>query len=256
MSPILQDYSKRESYDEYSDPNGFNRWMKRTILIASLAGAAALAILLIVRGCSGKAPGEPSPGKKAMQQKTERAVPDLKNPVRQAVRPFGRNSSLPLGRESLNAGAIDLATFNPVNDLIHFDDPRVWFESDHDSGDETDNDHLLHRAMEWPLRRLVNLVERKGGKLKIQDTYRSADTNRIHMERSLHCEGRAIDLTSENLSLGELAALCWQAGFDYVLYEAPKRSGEHIHASVRRDHDSLPFEQPGFALQPPSGGKK
>lgn len=249
MSPILQDFPKRESYDEYSDPNGFNRWMKRAVLIASLIGAVALVVLLIVRGCSGKTPGDPAVKKEVKQTKSDRAVPDLKNPVRPAVRSFGRNSSQPLGRESLNSGAIDLATFNPVNDLIHFDDPRVWFESDHDTDDETDNDHLLHRAMEWPLRRLVNLVEQKGGKLKIQDTYRSANTNRIHMERSLHCEGRAIDLTSENLSLSDLANLCWQAGFDYVLYEAPKRSGEHIHASVRRDHDTLPFEQPGFTLE-------
>ncbi|MBP5510395.1 MAG: hypothetical protein J6Z49_05705 [Kiritimatiellae bacterium] len=256
MSPILQNFPKRESYDEYSDPNGFNHWMKRAVIIAALIGAVVLVVLLIVRGCSGKTPDAPTPQRGEKPQKTARAAPDLKNPVRPAVRSFGRNSSLPLGRESLNAGAIDLATFNPVNDLIHFEDPRVWFESDHDTDDETDNDHLLHRAMEWPLRRLVNLVEQKGGKLKIQDTYRSADTNKIHTERSLHCEGRAIDLTSENLSLSELANLCWQAGFDYVLYEAPKRSGEHIHTSVRREHDTLPFEQPGFSLQKQPSEKK
>lgn len=244
MAPILQEFPNRESYDEYPDPNGFNRWMKRAVLAAVAAGAVALAVLLSARGCTEKAPDAPAVQKDGERQKAA-VLPDLKNPVRPAVRPFARNSSLPQGRESLNSGAIDLATFNPVNDLIHFDDPRVWFESDHDTDDETDNDHLLHRAMEWPLRRLVNLVERKGGKLKIQDTYRSADTNKIHKERSLHCEGRAIDLTAESLSLGELAALCWQAGFDYVLYETPKRSGEHIHASVRRDHGSQPFEQPG-----------
>jgi hypothetical protein len=36
------------------------------------------------------------------------------------------------------------------------------------------------------------------------------------------------------MSLGDLAKLCWQAGFDYVLYEVPANGGRHLHCSVKR----------------------
>ena len=54
------------------------------------------------------------------------------------------------------------------------------------------------------------------------------------MKTSLHKEGRAIDVTCDQMPLEELAKLCWISGFDWVYYEARKGKGPHIHCSVRR----------------------
>jgi len=82
------------------------------------------------------------------------------------------------------------------------------------------------------------LAEKKHGSIKIHETYRAAEMNKIHLSSSLHCEGRAVDLTSENMNLTELAKLAWQSGFDFVLYEKPRTSGLHLHCSVKRSPDA------------------
>ena len=120
---------------------------------------------------------------------------------------------------------------------MRFEDKRVWFESDYDKVVDED-DHMIHRALEVPLKRLVNLMEKKRGTLKVQDAYRASERNKIHLDTSLHCEGRAVDLTSDTMSLTELAKLAWQAGFDFVLYEKPRKSGVHLHCSVKRSPDA------------------
>jgi hypothetical protein len=89
-----------------------------------------------------------------------------------------------------------------------------------------------------PLKRLVNLMEKKRGTLKVHEAYRAAEKNKIHLVTSLHCEGRALDLTSETMGLTELAKLAWQSGFDFVLYEKPRKSGVHLHCSVKRSPDA------------------
>jgi hypothetical protein len=150
--------------------------------------------------------------------------------ARTLPRRFPRNTNLPSGKESLTSGPIDLATFNPTQDLVRFQSLTVWFESDFDKAPE-ENDHLVHRSIVAPLERLVRLVNSNGGRLKIHEAYRCTG---VHKARSLHREGRALDLTCEKLSLSELAKLCWVAGFDWVLYEDPKGGGDHIHCSVRR----------------------
>ena len=48
--------------------------------------------------------------------------------------------------------------------------------------------------------------------------------------------GNGIQDTAD--SLGDLAKLAWQAGFDFVLYEVPKKSGIHLHCSVKRSPDA------------------
>lgn len=154
---------------------------------------------------------------------------DIHTPVRDEPRRFRARAHMPNIRESAASGAIRLSAFFPEYDLVRIDDPRVWWESDHDA-DDTEDDHLIHRVMEEPLKRLIELVHREGGTLKVQDAYRAEG---IHAVRSLHKEGRAVDLTCDELGLEKLAKLCWAAGFDWVYHEAPRRGGAHVHASVK-----------------------
>lgn len=235
---FLSKIVKPERLRDFGEPDAFRHWMKLAMWGAGGLCVLGLLVCLCVESC-GKSSAAGEQEKQEAVKKNEPPPPDLHNPVREAPASFPPDSNIPRGKEIYASGPIDLATFDPKRDLIRFEDARVWFESDHDddTGDDED-DHLIHRAMEVPLKRLVNLLEKKGGKLKVQDTYRHAASNRIHKATSLHCEGRAIDLTCEGVSLSELAKLCWQAGFDFVLYEVPKTSGIHLHSSVKRAPDA------------------
>ncbi|MDD5705819.1 MAG: hypothetical protein PHR35_07825 [Kiritimatiellae bacterium] len=157
--------------------------------------------------------------------------PDITKPVRAAPPRFPANTSLPAQREMDVSGALRLSSFSAGRDLVYVDDARVWWESDDDGETDHECDHTVHRALETPLRRLIELVSARGARLKVQDTYRPTG---IHNSRSLHQEGRAIDVTCDEIKMEELAKLCWQAGFDWVLHEGPSRNGAHVHASVRR----------------------
>jgi len=228
-----------EEFEDVDAGASFASWVKWAVALAAVLGVAGWLACLWVRSCRPPAaPEKPEEvGKKA-------PPPDLHNPVRAAPAAFPPDSNLPRGKEIFASGPIDLATFNPTNDLVRFEDARVWFESDHDKVREED-DHEINRAMEVPLKRLVNLAEKKRGKVKIHEAYRAAEINKIHLVASLHCEGRAVDLTSENMGLTELAKLSWQSGFDFVLYEKPKKSGVHLHCSVKRSPDApLPPRPP------------
>ncbi|HIE11485.1 MAG TPA: hypothetical protein EYP62_07720 [Kiritimatiellae bacterium] len=143
---------------------------------------------------------------------------------------FPPGTHLPRIPETRASGPLDLPTFCPEYDLVRFDDPRVWWESDHDSSDNED-DHLMHRNLVPPLKRLIELVEKYGGHLEVQDAYRPSG---VHSPRSLHKEGRAVDLTCRGLSLEDLARFAYAAGFDWVYYESGGRGGDHVHCSVRR----------------------
>ena len=156
---------------------------------------------------------------------------DLTQPVRDIPKRFPAKSRLPSAGEGATSVSIGSVPFDPDLDLVEVYDDRAWWESEHDRGD-TEDDHLVHTALEIPLRRLIELVSAEGGVLKVQDSYRDAG---IHSSRSLHKQGRAIDLTCDELGLSRLAALTWAAGFDWVYYEAPKKGGHHVHASVRPD---------------------
>ena len=244
---ILDKIPPPEKFEDFGEQGAFNAWMKYAVIVAVLVCVVGLAtcLLLELRGKTKPVAEttEPAGGGKATEEQQQPA-PDLHTPVRPAPASFPPDSNLPRGREIFASGPIDLTTFNPDKDLVRFEDTRVWFESDHQKNPVAD-DHIIHRAMEVPLKRLVNLLEKKKGKLKVHDAYRSAAKNNIHLENSLHCEGRAIDLTSEGISLSELAKLAWQAGFDFVLYEKPKVSGEHLHCSVKRSPDAPLPERPG-----------
>lgn len=185
------------------------------------------------------------------QPPVARVLPDLHTPVRAAPDAFPRNRKMPVPEENAASGAIDPATFSPGRDLIYVDDPRCWWESDHDGRSDDECDHTMNAAIEIPFRRLVNLVEQfePGLQLRVQECYRASG---IHSKRSLHCEGRALDLTlgrpgsdkslagpEGTAALERLAKLAWRAGFDWVFNECPRGGGPHVHASVRRDAPRL-----------------
>ena len=163
-------------------------------------------------------------------------TPALHLPVRAEPTRFPPNEHLPPRREGAVCLSVDPNSFSPGRDLVRVDDARVWWESDQDENDDED-DHSMHYAMETPLRRLIELVAQRGGTLKVQDAYRAS---RVHSSRSLHKEGRALDLTCDEWPLEDLAKLCWAAGFDWVYYEAPKGGGEHIHCSIIRPPAAAP----------------
>jgi len=157
------------------------------------------------------------------------ALPDYTQPVREEPDSFRMNTYMPRRREKYVVGPLGRAAFLPQIDLVLIDDERVWWESDHDRGD-TENDHVFHRNMEEPMRRLIELVNQHGGTLKVQDAYREKG---VHAKLSFHKVGRAVDVTCDELGLEKLAKLAWAAGFDWVYYEAPKKGGHHVHASVK-----------------------
>lgn len=244
---ILSQFSRSSRYESDGEHDPFGRWMRGGLIVAASVCLLGIVMCIIYGGCSGSAPGEKKKKKDKSADVTkdkghvkDEFVPlaDLHKPVREAPASFPPDSNLPRGREIFASGPIDLETFDPERDLTRFEDQRVWYESDVRKSSPDDDDHIIHKAMREPLTRLVNLLEQRGGKLKVHDAFRAADKNKIHMANSLHCEGRAIDLTCESYDLGELAKLAWQAGFDFVLYEKPKSSGLHLHCSVKRNPDA------------------
>jgi len=190
-------------------------------IVVGFAAAVALLVtgLLALRGWRTRARGPiVSYGRQA-------AVP-----IRPPPSTFPANTHKPDVREGVGSGSIELGSFSPGRDLVYVDDSRVWWESDHDDADEED-DHSVHRSLEPPLRRLIELVAARGATLKVQDTYRPSG---IHNSKSLHKEGRALDVTCDELSLEDLAKLCWSAGFDWVYHETRGSGGAHVHCSVKR----------------------
>ena len=237
---FLNKIPEPKEFEDFSGPEESGIWMKVLFVVVATVCVIGLLVLMLRNGSDkGTPPGaaKKPPADVAKDNKPPAPPPDLHNPVRAAPAAFPPDSNLPRGKEIFASGPIDLATFNPTNELVRFEDPRVWFDSDNKRHADED-DHLIHRAVEVPLRRLVNLLEKKKGTLKVQDAYRAADKNKIHLASSLHCEGRAVDLTCEKVSLGDLAKLAWQAGFDFVLYEKPKKSGVHLHCSMKRSPDA------------------
>jgi|GEM_PF-2686962 len=170
------------------------------------------------------------------------------NPVREEPPSFNNGFRMPKGsREYDHSLHIDKVKFNPGTDLITIHNHKVWWESDHDGDGHDEDDHKMHRSMEEPFKRLVHLIELESKKhsrgvvLKVQDSYRAEG---VHHAKSLHKQGRALDLTTgipselkgpglpkektPGIPLSKLGKLCWAAGFDWVLYET-----HHIHVSCK-----------------------
>ena len=206
--------------------------IERKIMLLSLVSSFLL-VSSVILFANRFSKHQPYPDLEDLPGEVAKAQPpvmiDLKNPVRDEPATFPRNHRMPTRSEYPSSGRINLATFNPTHDLVYVEDDRVWWESDYDKND-TEDDHQVHRSIEVPLRRLINLVHENGGRLKVQDAYRALG---IHHANSLHKEGRALDLTCDELGLEKLSKLCWAAGFDWVFHEAPKRGGHHVHVSTK-----------------------
>lgn len=194
------------------------------LIIVALVSLAAVGVIRLRRG-----PDAPTRRQNQPEVQTQRL--SGRHPERDLPPSFPRNTYLPDEREAVASGSIDLPTFSPGRDLIHIEDDRVWWESDNDEGDDED-DHSIYKAMQEPLMRLIELVSARDATLKVQDAYRPGGN--VHGSKSLHKEGRAIDLTCEEISLEELARLSWAAGFDWVYHEASAKGGAHVHCSVKR----------------------
>ncbi len=149
--------------------------------------------------------------------------------VRPEPERFPRDTHLQRQNEPNVSGATDPNRFSPGRDLVYVTDPRVWWESEHDKWDN-ECDHSIHRQIVEPLRRVIELVAAEGGTLEIHDAYRP---HGVHSTQSLHQEGRALDLTCDQLGYERLARLCWVAGFDWVYYEVGAKVAPHIHVSVK-----------------------
>jgi len=200
------------------------RTTPRWVLTAGGLSALLLFVVLLVVTC----------GKRDRPRPAEIVAVDPLAPVRPLPEDFPAGTHMPEDRESKASGSVDLASFSPGRELTHIDDARVWWESDNDVNDVED-DHTIHVALELPLRRLIEMVCARGGILEVHDAYRPTG---IHNPRSLHKEGRAVDVTCDEMALEELARLCWAAGFDWVYHEAARNgNGAHIHCSVRKSPD-------------------
>jgi hypothetical protein len=216
-------------------------------------------ISIIIGSCQNEKPvatdEEKKPEKPVAVKSNTTAKPksngvDLVNPVRPALEKFPRNSKMPNVKERDVCGEIVNGKFSAGRDLVYITDSRVWWESDYDGENDDECDHSMHRAMEIPFRRLVNLVESQTKwQLRVQETYRP---DGVHSQKSLHKEGRALDVTlgyknGEKLKTAEemyaayetLCKLAWQAGFDWVFYEYGSGTGPHVHASVKAERPYL-----------------
>jgi hypothetical protein len=202
------------------------------ILVLGVGSVFVTLILLIGMGL--RHVGRPEPQSILPETASVAAAPEASPvaPVRTIPARFRANTHVPTASEGTTSGSVDPELFSAGRDLTYVDDDRVFWESDNDKEDD-ECDHSMHESMEPPLRLLMELVHADGGTLEVHDAYRATG---VHNTRSLHKEGRAIDLTCDELGLEKLARLCWAAGFDWVYYEAAAKGGAHVHCSVKRDH--------------------
>lgn len=116
--------------------------------------------------------------------------------------------------------------------------PDIVFKVDEKS--DSDERRMTKNCFE-KLNKLAEDVKRtwgsKGVKLRVINAFDLDDVKKRHGEKSLHHEGRAVDLTTSDRDKSKypiLGRMAYTAGFNYVFYA----SKSYIHASVKTDEDA------------------
>lgn len=158
--------------------------------------------------------------------------------------PADDRSELRLGAHVPSSGEV---AASGIGEAIVPDTPEYDALVTSNSNDIIFKDGLTNRMTPRMRDRLHSLAARvkaefPGYKLRIQSLWRPKPADPEY--RSLHWEGRAVDMTvmlddpsniaanqDDGKKLGRLAALAVESGFDWVFFE----NDEHVHASVRRE---------------------